>query len=122
MKTKNIFSESDLDAIIDRPIVELSDDFTTFSASNLGFSVEKRTMVLNSVVVGEKGSRSRLYCLRAIRDVSPPIEKWRTADELIDKLNNSERWYRLATTKEIKYIFMKLNEWDDDTLEYRKMK
>ena len=127
MKTINKFTEADLDAIIGLPLIELSDDWTTFSPSNLGFSVEKRTKVLNCIYTQKnkednEDGISRYY----LGGIGTPIIDTNlimTASEMVNRLNNNKynRWYRLATNEEISYIFMKLFSWNDDIKEYKKM-
>ena len=128
MKIINKFRETDLDAILGLPLIELSDDWTTFSPSNLGFSIEKRTKVLSCIITpkdrkASTDSKTRYY----LSSIGEPIinkDLMMTESEMVERLNNhpSGRWYRLATNEEINYIFMKLFSWNDDIKEYKKMK
>ena len=126
MRTINKFTESDLDTILGLPLIELCEDFTTFSPSNLGFSVEKRTKILSCVHTPKdrKNNTDNVdrYFLGSIGEPIIESKRLRSASEMVDKLNNSERWYRLATTEELRYIFMKLFSWVDDIKVYEKMK
>lgn len=118
MKTINKFTEHDLDQILGVPLLELCENFPTFSPSNLGFSVEKRTVILTKV---RRKDETYFYFLGHIGEAIIDNKRARTAEEMVDKLNNSERWYRVATTQEIKFIYMKIMSWCDDILVYEKM-
>jgi len=107
MITKQIFDVGDLDWLIDIPLIELDDEFTCFSPSDLGFSVEKRTKVLR--VIYDSKETEKTYQLTPINE--PIIFKKNlmlSEDEILEKLNNSERWYNVAKNEDVAYIYKKL--------------
>lgn len=121
MKTINRFDVVDLDEIAGLPLLELDEDFPSFSPSNLGFSVGKRTKIITRVKKDKKSEY--LYFLGALgEEVCLDDNRVKTAADMVKKLNESDRWYRLATNEEIRYIFMKQFSWFEDIKVYEKMK
>ena len=122
------FEPVDLDAIIGMPIIEIDKDFKSFSLNDLGFSVEKRTRVLNKYVEvqGEKPNRKTVekYFFTLIFEEMRSDSNYQifTEDEMVEKLNNGERQYRLATPNECRYIAMKRFDWLGELPIYEKMK
>ncbi len=127
IQTTQKFEVADLDAIIGMPIIELDEDFKTFSLNNLGFSVEKRTRVINKYVevTGKKPSKKTVekYIFTLIFEEMRSDSNYQifTKEEMIEKLNSGKRQYRLATPDECRYIAMKRFEWLQELPLYEKM-
>ncbi len=117
IKTIQKFEAADLDVIIGMPIIELDEEFKTFSKNDLRFSVEKRTRVLNKYVevTGKKPNRKTVekYIFPLIFEEmrSDNTSQIFTKEEMVAKLNDGKRQYRLATPTECRYIAMKRFEW-----------
>ena len=119
MTTKQMFTVDDLNKIIGIPILELSDDFQNFDSKNIGFSVEKRTMVLNKV---RRDNKEWFYFLGCIGTEIIDGNRAVCALDMVQKLNHSKRYYRLATSDEIQQIFSYMFSYLDDIPEYIKIK